>query len=220
MTRQPEPSWVVLVPVKRADIAKSRLTGVTDRQRAALARAFPADCTEAAISTPAVRGVVAITDDEEAARTLSDLGAEVIPDEPDAGLNPALEHAGSHVRRRYADAAVVVLSGDLPALRSNELGTALERARRFRRAFLPDRSGRGTTMLAAAPDVALDPRFGPNSCRAHADSGAQEIDRGGLDSVRHDVDTVEDLQQAVGLGVGRHTRAVLERHGIAGLRLH
>jgi 2-phospho-L-lactate/phosphoenolpyruvate guanylyltransferase len=219
-TRPPEPSWVVLVPVKRSAVAKSRLTGITAGERAELARAFPADCAEAALRAAAVRQVVAITDDEEAARTLRALGAEVIPDEPDAGLNPALEHAAGHARGRYGAVPLAVLSGDLPALRPGELGTALERAGRCRRAFLPDRSGRGTTLLAAVADAPLEPRFGVDSCRAHAAGGAERIGGEGLDSVRRDVDTVADLREAVELGVGRHTREVLERHGIAERLLH
>jgi 2-phospho-L-lactate guanylyltransferase len=218
--RPPEPSWVVLVPVKRSDVAKSRLTGVTGAQRAELARAFPADCVAAAVRTTAVRRVVAITDDEEAARTLRRLGAEVIPDEPDAGLNPALEHAAQHVRGQHGDAALAVLSGDLPALRPQELATALARAAAFRRAFLPDLAGEGTTLLAATAGAELQPRFGVGSARAHAESGAERIDPTGLDSVRRDVDTADDLRAAMDLGVGRHTQAVLERQGLAGRLLH
>ena len=83
-------AWVVVVPVKRAGIAKSRLTGVTTEQRVELARAFPADCVAAALACAEVGAVVAVTDDEVAAEQLRGLGAQVIPDEPDAGLNPAV----------------------------------------------------------------------------------------------------------------------------------
>jgi 2-phospho-L-lactate guanylyltransferase len=214
MTRATASAWVVLVPVKRAGIAKSRLTGITPRQRLELARAFPADCVEAALSAPAVRDVVAITDDEVAARTFAGLGARVIADEPDAGLNPALEHAADYVHRHFDDPPVAVLSGDLPALRHHEVDTALDRARGSTRAFLADCAGEGTTLLAAPSGVVLEPHFGAGSRQRHLSSGAREIDPHGLDSVRRDVDTPADLQDALLLGVGRHTRAVLERHGL------
>jgi 2-phospho-L-lactate/phosphoenolpyruvate guanylyltransferase len=214
MTRTTTSAWVVLVPVKRADIAKSRLTGVSSQQRRELARAFPADCVEAALSAPAVRDVVTITDDEVAAATFRELGARVIADEPDAGLNAALEHAADHARRHYDDPPVAVLSGDLPALRADALDSALDRARGSTRAFLADSAGDGTTLLTAPPGVPLEPHFGPDSRRQHLASGAREIEPQGLESVRRDVDTPADLRDALALGVGRHTSAVLERHGL------
>jgi 2-phospho-L-lactate/phosphoenolpyruvate guanylyltransferase len=212
MTPTTDSAWVVVVPVKHGDIAKSRLTGVTARQRTELARAFPADCASAALACDLVGTVVVVTDDTVAAATMRGVGATVIADEPDAGLNPALQHARAWVRRRIGDVPVVVLSGDLPALRPGDLSTALTRAQRCTRAFLPDLAGGGTTLLAAQPDVDLDPRFGTTSRRRHRDSGACELDAEGLATLRRDVDTWDDLEEAVRLGVGPHTAAVLRRH--------
>jgi len=220
MTAPTNPAWVVVVPVKRADIAKSRLTGVTAEQRVELARAFPADCVAAALASDEVRAVVAVTDDEAAAEQLRDLGAQVIPDEPDAGLNPALRHAHAFVRSAYDDPGVVVLSGDLPALRRDELGTALRRARKYARAYLSDAAGEGTTLLTATPGSDLQPRFGVGSSQAHLSTGAHRLPEDGLDSVRRDVDTADDLTAAVRLGVGVHTTAVLERHRLTFAALH
>ena len=220
MTTSTKAAWVVVVPVKRADIAKSRLTGVTAEQRVELARAFPADCVAAALACDQVRAVVAVTDDAVAAEQLRGLGARVIPDEPDAGLNPALRHAQSFVRSAYGDASVAVLSGDLPALRPDELGTALARAQRFDRAHLADTEGHGTTLLTATPGADLQPSFGVGSSDAHLSSGAHRLPEDGLDSVRRDVDTPDDLKAAVRLGVGAHTASVLERHRPTFAALH
>lgn len=214
MARATERPWVAVVPVKRAGIAKSRLTGVTAQQRTELARAFPADCAEAALATPNVATVVMVTDDEPARAMLLELGAEVIPDEPDAGLNPALEYAREYVQERYGGHPVAVLSGDLPAITADELATALRRADDVPRAFLTDQAGDGTTLLTAQPGVELCPRFGTASRRQHLVTGAHELDPTGLPTVRRDVDTLDDLRAAHGLGVGRHTAAVLERHRI------
>jgi len=220
MTASTDATWVVVVPVKRADIAKSRLTGVTDDQRIELARAFPADCVAAALACDAVRAVVAVTDDEVAAERLRGLGARVIPDEPDAGLNPALQHAGAFARATYDDSGVAVLSGDLPALRTAELATALQHAQQHDRAYLADAAGDGTTLLTATAGVELRPRFGVGSSTQHRSTGAHRMPGDGLDSVRRDVDTPEDLRAAVRLGVGRHTADVLERHGLTFAVLH
>lgn len=206
-------AWVVLVPVKHGDVAKSRLRGVTSAQRADLARAFPADCVGAALASPRVGAVVAITDDARAAEHLRSLGARVIADEPDAGLNPALEHARDVARRDYDDPPVVVLSGDLPALRADDLTRALDEAGAHARAFVADGNGAGTTMLSATRGADLDPRFGPDSRRRHLDSGAVEL-AGPMPGLRRDVDTWEDLASAVGLGVGPATALVLRQHDL------
>lgn len=220
MTASTMSTWVVVVPVKRAAIAKSRLRGVTDAQRVELARAFPADCVAAAIACDQVHAVVAVTDDDVAAALLRDLGAVVIPDEPDAGLNPALRHAHAFVRSAFDEPAVAVLSGDLPALRPRELGTALCRARGLERAYLADAAGNGTTLLTASPGADLLPRFGAGSSQAHRSTGAQPLPQQGLASVRRDVDTPDDLRAAVRLGVGAHTAAVLDRHRLSVAALH
>ncbi|MDQ4007625.1 MAG: 2-phospho-L-lactate guanylyltransferase [Actinomycetota bacterium] len=209
-----EPAWAVVVPVKRAAVAKSRLTGVSAQQRAELAVAFPADCVAAARAADPVSRVVVVTDDPEAAATMCGLGAGVVADTPDAGLNPALEHGRAFVREQYGDLAVAVLSGDLPALRPDELARALRRAGTSMRAFLADRAGDGTTLLTAPPHLDLDPHFGAGSRERHLASGARELDPDGLAGARRDVDTWDDLREAVGLGVGSHTWAVLERHGL------
>jgi 2-phospho-L-lactate guanylyltransferase len=220
MTASTNAAWVVVVPVKRAEIAKSRLTGVTAELRVELARAFPADCVAAALACDEVRAVVAVTDDKVAAEQLRGLGAEVIPDEPDAGLNPALRHAQAFVRSAYGEVAVAVLSGDLPALRPAELGTALQRAQRLDRAHLADTAGYGTTLLTAMSGADLRPRFGVGSSKAHLSTGAHRLPEHGLERVRRDVDTREDLRAAVRLGVGAHTAAVLERHRLTLAALH
>jgi 2-phospho-L-lactate/phosphoenolpyruvate guanylyltransferase len=220
MTASTDATWVVVVPVKRADIAKSRLTGITDDQRMELARAFPADCIAAALACDEVRAVVAVTDDDIAAEQLRGLGAQVIPDEPDAGLNPALRHAQAFVCSTYRDAGVAVLSGDLPALRAAELGTALLHAHEHDRSYLADAAGDGTTLLTATASVELRPRFGVGSSNEHLSTGAHRLPEDGLDSVRRDVDTPEDLRAAVRLGVGRHTADVLERHRLTFAPLH
>ena len=64
-------------------------------------------------------------------------------------------------------------------------------------------------MLAAAPGIPLDPRFGVGSALAHQASGAVPIELAALVSLRRDVDTAADLAHAVQLGVGPRTADVM-----------
>jgi 2-phospho-L-lactate guanylyltransferase len=202
--------WDLVVPLKPLALAKSRLAEAGgDGVRPGLALAFAVDTVAAALACAAVRSVSVITDDALAGAELSALGARIVPDAPAAGLNAALTHGVQAVRSGSPKASVAALNADLPALRSAELELVLAAASAADRAFLADAAGIGTTLLAAAPGIGLAPAFGEASRARHRGSGAQEILLEGVDSVRRDVDTADDLQVALSLGVGPRTAAVM-----------
>jgi 2-phospho-L-lactate guanylyltransferase len=197
--------------------AKSRLSDTADEGlRPGLALAFAQDTVAAALACPAVRDVAVVTDDARAGRELSALGARIVADEPGTGLNAALAHAATVVRATRPEGAVAALNADLPALRPPELARVLDAAAEFPRAFLADAAAIGTTLLTAAPARELRPAFGTASRSRHRASGAAELLLDAVDSVRHDVDTGDDLRTALALGVGPHTAAVAARLLIPG----
>ncbi|MFI7064848.1 2-phospho-L-lactate guanylyltransferase [Kribbella sp. NPDC050124] len=200
--------WILAIPVKRTAIAKSRLAAAYPQHRPELARAFAVDTTAAALASPLVRAVLVVTDDPVVAADVTAVGALAVPDLPSVGLNEALLHGATVAAAEFPDTGVVALSADLPALRPAEL-TAVLAACVAPRSFVVDLPGTGTTLLAAAPGVALDPRFGVGSALAHQVSGAVPIELSGIDSVRRDVDTAADLAHAVQLGVGPATADVM-----------
>ncbi|MFJ8919115.1 2-phospho-L-lactate guanylyltransferase [Streptomyces sp. LamerLS-316] len=205
----PTGPWSLVVPLKPLARAKSRLgRAVGGDLRPRLALAFAQDTVEAALSCPAVRDVVVVTDDPVAGAALTALGARAVADTPAAGLDAAMEHGARSVRARRGGAAVAVLNADLPALRPDELARVLEFSAAFPRAFVADAQGIGTTFLSAGPGVELRPAFGGASRARHLASGAVEVSLTGVDSVRRDVDTGEDLGAALALGVGRFTAAL------------
>ncbi|MFD7501924.1 2-phospho-L-lactate guanylyltransferase [Streptomyces sp. NPDC059850] len=198
--------WTLVVPLKPLSRAKSRLSDATgDALRPGLALAFAKDTVGAALASRRVGGVTVVTDDPLAARELATLGARILPDTPGRGLNAALTHGARTVREGRPRAFVAALNADLPALRTADLDQVLEAAAGFPRAFLADAAGVGTTLLAASPGTDLAPAFGGASRARHRASGAYEIELPGVDSVRRDVDTGEDLRAALALGVGPHT---------------
>lgn len=201
-------SWILVIPVKRTAIAKSRLAAAYPQHRPELARAFAVDTTAAALGSPLVYAVLVVTDDPVVSADVTAIGAHVVPDLPGAGLNGALEHGAAVAAALYPGMGVAALSADLPALRPAELSAALA-ACTADRSFVIDEPGTGTTMLAAGPGIPLDPRFGVGSALAHQTSGALPIDLTAIDSVRRDVDTAADLAHAVQLGVGPATADVM-----------
>jgi 2-phospho-L-lactate/phosphoenolpyruvate guanylyltransferase len=196
--------WSVLIPVKRLDIAKTRIA-VAAPSRARLALAMAIDTVSAVLACATIAEVVIITSDALARAQLSALGARVVDDVPDRGLNPALDYGASIA----AATQIAALSSDLPALRSDDLEAALHLAADHRSAVVADASGRGTTMLTARTRLDFSPAFGVQSLAAHVSGGAVDISADTAPSVRHDVDTLAALQVAVDLGVGAETSRVL-----------
>jgi 2-phospho-L-lactate guanylyltransferase len=204
--------WSVLIPVKRLDIAKTRIA-LPAPSRARLALAMAKDTVSAVLACETIGEVVVITSDARAHAELSALGARVVDDVPDSGLNPALGYGASIAAR----ARIAALSSDLPALRSVDLETALQLAASHRAAVVADTSGAGTTMLTARTHLDFSPAFGIQSLAAHISGGAVDISADTAASVRHDVDTLAALQVAVDLGVGPETTRVLSELGGDGL---
>jgi 2-phospho-L-lactate guanylyltransferase len=204
--------WTVLVPIKRLELAKTRLRPALDpADHRALVLAMARDTIAAVAASTVVDQLAVITSDPAATGAGEDLGAAVVDDGPE--LNAALRDGA----RRLRTGAVAALPADLPALRPQELTAALVVAEQHLAAgapqcFLADRHRIGTTLLAAATAAALVPRFGADSANAHARSGAVELS-GDWPGLRLDVDTVADLADAAALGLGPASTAVLARRG-------
>ena len=202
--RGPTVRFAVLVPVKPPARGKSRLVGLPEEQRAALATAFARDTVAAAMAAERVAAVMVVTDDAAFAAVAAADGCATLPDGVTGDLNASLVQAALEAGRRWPSYAVATVCADLPALRSADLDAALARVPVDGTAFVADARGDGTTTYAASSAALFAPRFGPGSGQAHAASGAAEI-AGDLASLRQDVDDVGDLGRAMVLGVGAHT---------------
>ena len=192
------PRFTLLVPVKDRRGAKTRLAALGASGRADLMTAFAKDAIGAARRTPLVE--VRLVGDPDALRPIADeLDVIVVPDEGAGDLNRALRRAAARVAR--PDRGIAVMLADLPCLRTDDLETALGHPGR---AFVADADGTGSTLLVAPAGTELDPHFGPGSAQAHVESGAAPVP-GELTSLRLDVDTTDDLERALRLGVGANT---------------
>jgi 2-phospho-L-lactate guanylyltransferase len=215
MTNKAPFTWSVVIPVKVLTQAKSRLARLGGERRAGLALAMAADTVTAVLACAAAARVIVITDDQVVGDALRALGAEVIPDPvlPEAGagggLNGALRHGADYARSRWPGSGVAALFADLPAVRPAEIAAALDAARQWPTAFVADAAGDGTSLYTARPGAGFQPSFGLASRSRHASGGAVELDLAGIDGLRRDVDTPEDLQAAAAIGLGPHTAGLL-----------
>jgi len=137
------------------------------------------------------------------AGVLGDLGVQDL-------LNAALRHGAAVAARRWPGTGLAALTADLPAVSPAELAAALRAAGAAPglAAFVPDAAGVGTTLYAVPPGGEFRPLFGGASRARHAAAGAVELDLGAFTGLRRDVDTPDDLREALSLGVGPFTRAV------------
>ncbi|WP_242659032.1 2-phospho-L-lactate guanylyltransferase [Thermostaphylospora chromogena] len=203
-------SWSLVVPVKTLAAAKTRLAAAAGPHRRALAVAVACDTVAAALVTPRVARVLAVTADPAVAGPLAEVGARVV-DDPLGGLNAALRRGAAEAVRLAPGDAVGALQADLPALRPAELDRVLTAAGEFEQSFLADAAEVGTTFYGTLPGTPFTPGFGGESRARHLGRGAKEITLDGVPSVRRDVDTPADLEAALALGVGPRTAAVAAR---------
>jgi 2-phospho-L-lactate/phosphoenolpyruvate guanylyltransferase len=201
-------TWSVVIPVKVLALAKSRLAGLDNSDRRALALAMAVDTVAATVASPLVGAVVVVTDDDAVISEVSALGAVTIADSPGAGLNRALISGAEHATTRWPGYGRAALLADLPALSAAELTTALTAASAFPQAYMADAAGSGTTLYAARPEAAFAPRFGPGSRALHRQAGATELDAPKDSGLRQDVDTVADLCGAAAIGLGRRSASL------------
>ena len=201
------PDWHLVVPVKGGASAKSRLHPPAGVDREELALALATDCLSACCAGMPPARVVVVTSDERVAQMAAGLGARVVAD-PAAGLNAAAAAGRDFVLTEEPDGAVAVLLGDLPALRAEDLTTALGAAAAYPRAVVPDAAGGGTVLLTALAGADLVPAFGTGSSRRHQGAGHHLLDLD-LPRLRTDVDDDAGLQAALSLGVGPATRRTL-----------
>lgn len=202
----------VIVPIKRPAIAKSRLAELGDVVRQELCQAFAADTLTAITGCATVARVLVMTDDAHLALGLTELGVQVRPDAAD-DLNESLRQGAAELLRQDASLRLAAVFADLPALRSEELHHALEKAPTSEMAFVADAHRRGSTTVIAPSRELFRPRFGRDSRAAHLQAGVHElhVEAPGL---RHDVDTPGDLTRAARLGLGPHTSYVVTRHAL------
>jgi 2-phospho-L-lactate guanylyltransferase len=204
-------SWVAIVPVKGAPRAKSRFGDHPDRQE--LADAFALDTVGALLSASVISRVFVVTNDSSIGGRLAALGAEVVREEPRVPdgdpLNRAIQQATDVARTADPHAHIAVFTGDLPALSVADVERTLDLAVAHELSMVPDQDETGTTVLLARAGVPFVPRFGAGSRAAHEAAGHLPLDIASTASIRRDVDTVEDLAEALQLGVGPHTGALI-----------
>lgn len=206
--------WTVIIPVKPAVSAKSRL-GLGPE----LARALALDTVAAVVACAAVSRVIVVTSDAGLRPPGAEIAEEASPEGIDAAIRTGAALIDGSSSRSLQPRSLLpgpllsgplaALLGDLPSLRPDDLAAALALAAQHPRAFVPDRESTGTTLVTASVGMPLLTAFGPGSAAAHRALGLVQLSLPADNTVTADVDTVEQLDRARALGLGPATLSAL-----------
>lgn len=183
-------TWA-LVPMKARGEGKTRLASrLSPKARIALVDAMLDHVIATLRAVPAVDQIAVVSSDP------SGLAEDLVllPD-PHQDLNQSLNAALDRVSELGARRALVV-AGDLPSLRPEEVESLLSACGAKTVALAADRAGRGTNALALSLPSAFRVHFGQNSFARHCDEAlrvglvSRRVDAPGL---AFDVDLPEHL---------------------------
>ncbi len=212
---------VAVVPVKSFDAAKQRLSPrLGGGSRHLLAQAMMADVLAALRRVRRIDAVAVVTDDHEIEAMLRGDPVTVLRDDQRDGQSAA---AMIGIRHAIADGyrRVLLVPGDTPLIDPGEVDRLLDASRTGRADLIivPDRHREGTNALVISPPDAFEPRFGPESLERHLEAARtaelpHRVEE--VESLMHDVDTVEDLtalaaELEVRRGVAPRTRGALRQ---------
>ncbi|WP_120003210.1 NTP transferase domain-containing protein [Nesterenkonia muleiensis] len=189
-------SWVAIVPLRNFATAKSRLrTHLSDEVVETLMRDVSSAVLHQLGRSGAVGRILVVSDadlSEELAGRHREDQVETLVQSPVGGLNEAVAEAVCHIRAQDGMSPLLVIHADLPYLGAAEVDRLLGEVERLGKdAFVPDCSGRGSTVIALLPGSPRRAAFGPDSAARHAESGFTEIQLPQQSGLRHDLDTAE-----------------------------
>lgn len=184
-------NWTAVVPLKRGQERKTRLASALSlAAREALSDRMAAHVLSVLATTPGIVRVVCLSP-----RPFETLAVSWRADEG-RGLNEEL----AAFRAAYPAEPLVIVHGDLPLLRAEDVAALLAAARTRGAAIAPDRFDQGTNALALTPDATGLFAFGAGSFSAHRASIAPSPATMVREGLACDVDTPEDLDLAIRRG--------------------
>ena len=206
------------MPLKSAQHANSRLSSVlTSTERQHLFEAILLDVLSALGDTNQLGGILAVTDCPVARRHLRRVGARLLDDPDEAGLNAAVAQA-AYVLEKQGVEGFLTIPGDTPAVTAVEIDRVASLINESRGlALVPARDGRGTNCLAMSLPSMVPPLFGPDSVEAHIAAARRQnikVQLLSLPGFGFDVDTPDDL-----LRVNEFSQASKTNMYLDGIRL-
>ena len=186
-----------IVPVKRFENAKTRLSSILDMEdRIRLSSLMLEDTVKTLSSVPSLFQVVIVSADKRAEELATKHGINFLHEEKEKGVNSAIALADSYCIREDADATVVIPQ-DLPLLDAIEVSRACELAENENTCIVicPSLRYDGTNMLLRKPPSVIATFYDSDSYNMHLKAAIKHgipVKRLFSASVMFDIDTPED----------------------------
>jgi 2-phospho-L-lactate/phosphoenolpyruvate guanylyltransferase len=189
-----------IVPVKRFENAKTRLSSILDLDdRIHLSSLMLEDTVKILSSVPSLTQVLIVSADKRAEEIATKHGVNFLREEKEKGVNSAVALADSYCIKKAADATVVIPQ-DLPLLDAFEVSRACELAENESKCIVicPSLRYDGTNMLLRKPPSVIDTFYDTDSYNMHVKAAIKlgiPIKRLFSKTVMYDIDTPEDALQ-------------------------
>jgi 2-phospho-L-lactate guanylyltransferase len=164
---------ILLIPVKDLSNAKQRLSAVLDQpHRSQLAEAMLRDVMLAASGVRSRVDVALVTGDRRAQELAAELSFLVIEDTVNESETAAIAMATAWSEARSYDTTIVI-PGDIPLARAEELHQVLDAASQEGAVFVPAYDRRGSNCILLRPASLIPLRFGNDSFLPHCEAMRQ-----------------------------------------------
>jgi 2-phospho-L-lactate guanylyltransferase len=189
-----------IVPVKRFENAKTRLSSILDLDdRIRLSSLMLEDTVKILSSVPSLTQVLIVSADKRAEEIATKHGINFLREEKEKGVNSAVESADSYCIKEAADATVVIPQ-DLPLLDAIEVSRACELAKNESKCIVicPSLRYDGTNMLIRKPPSVIATFYDTDSYNMHVKAAIKlgiPVKRLFSKTVMYDIDTPEDVLQ-------------------------
>jgi len=208
----------VIMPVKRLDDAKSRLsTLLTDDERKQFCLTMLEDILRTVKSTASIHQTVVISKAPEVFNIAKNFKATYL-NESENGLNEAVSEAINWCIRKEAS-SVLILPADIPLVTPTDLERMLALREKAAMVISPSRNGKGTNALLLTPPNVGGIFYGPHSFQRHLEEASERkisVCKFKSSRIALDIDTVKDLKNFISKnGNTSSTNKLLNKMGIA-----
>jgi 2-phospho-L-lactate/phosphoenolpyruvate guanylyltransferase len=191
-----------IVPVKRFENAKTRLTSILDLDdRIHLSWLMLEDTVKILSLVPSLTQVIIVSADKRAEKIATKHGVNFLREEKEMGVNSAVSLANSYCIREAAEATVVIPQ-DLPFLDAIEVSRACQLAENESNCIVicPSLRYDGTNMLLRKPPSVIATFYDTDSYNMHVKIAIGlgiPVKHFFSKSVMYDIDTPEDALQLI-----------------------
>jgi 2-phospho-L-lactate/phosphoenolpyruvate guanylyltransferase len=202
-----------IVPVKRFENAKTRLSAVLDRNdRINLSSLMLDDTLRILSSSSSLTKVIVVSSDKRAEDLAKRYGASFVNEERERGVNSAVALADIYCMREAADASIIV-PHDLPLLDQSDIRRAQELAQNEFQCIVicPSYRYDGTNMLLRKPPSAIGTFYDSDSYNMHIKTAASHgisIKYFLSKTLMYDIDTPEDALQLIREGLNSTSQSI------------